>query len=268
MRASSLITAIVGVVVAGGSVLVAREFLQTQKVEASTEAQSEMVRVIVASQNISFGQAIESQMLSAIDWPRESVPAGSFTNYSSLLPQPGSPPRRAKRGIEKGDLVSASRVSEFGEKVTIVQTLGPNSRAMAVKVSAETAVGGFVTPGDFVDILLTQGQGEELRAVTILQNIRVIGVDQQSNEENDTPEIARTVTVEVSPEEGQRLALAQRAGTLSLTLRTLEDNIDKPLDSIRLSDVMRDVSPVPVDTPRTTIIVRRGNVVTITETKN
>ena len=125
-------------------------------------------------------------------------------------------------------------VSGFGEKVTIVQALAPGHRAMSIKVNAETGVGGFVTPGDRVDILLTQGRNETLKTVTILQNARVIGVDQTADTRADSPEIARTVTVEVSPEEGQRLALAQSAGTLSLTLCTLEATNDAPLESIGL----------------------------------
>ena len=93
--------------------------------------------------------------------------------------------------------------------------------------------------------------------VTVSQ---VIGVDQDSDEQSDMPEVARTVTVEVSPEQGQRLALAQEAGTLSLTLRTLEASEDAPLDSIRLSDLLIERSPVPVTEPVKTIKVRRANV--------
>ena len=190
---------------------------------------------------------------------------GSFTEYATLLPEAGKPPRRARRAIGQGELVLAPKVSDFGEKVTIVQSLGPNHRAMAIKVSAETAVGGFVTPGDSVDVLLTQGRQETLRAITILQNIRVIGVDQEADEQSDAPEIARTVTVEVTPQEGQRLALAQKAGTLSLTLRTHEATDDVQLDAIKLSDVMREQSVDEPDQRRKTIVVRRGTEVSETE---
>jgi pilus assembly protein CpaB len=266
MRFSSLITALVGLVVAGGSVYAARDYFESQKIAASTSDESALVQVVVASRDIAFGQAIEPQMLTSMAWPREAVPPGSYFDYAGLLPAEGAPPRRAKRNISQGELILVSKVSDFGEKVTIVQTLGPNSRAMAISVNAETAVGGFVTPGDTVDVLLTQGGGQNLRTVTILQNIRVIGVDQQSDEQSDAPKVSRTVTVEVSPEEGQRLALAQQAGTLSLTLRTLDAGVDAPLDSIRLSDVMQDVSPVPEDAPARRILVRRGIVETFSET--
>ncbi|WP_114284100.1 Flp pilus assembly protein CpaB [Candidatus Halocynthiibacter alkanivorans] len=266
MRLSSLLLALTGLTVAGGSAYVARTFIESQTAQAAPSENAALVKVVVAGRDIAFGQAIERQMLTTISWPRDAVPAGTFSDFATLTPSTaGMPPRRAKRAISQGELVLGSKVSEFGEKVTIVQTLGPNRRAIAISVSAATAVGGFVTPGDFVDILLTQGRGAALRAVTILQDIRVIGVDQDSDEQNDAPEVARTVTVEVTPEQGQRLALAQKAGTLSLTLRTLDSNEDVPLESIRLSDLMRDLSPVPEDAPTRSITVRRGNVATTIE---
>ncbi len=258
MRVGSLLMTVLGLAVAGGSAYVARDFLEAQSANVATESEPALVEVIVANQDIAFGQVIEAQFLTTISWPAEAVPNGVFSDFDVLLPNDDQQPRRAKRAIAQGELVLVNKVSEFGEKVTIVQKLKPNHRAMALRVSAETAVGGFVTPGDFVDVVLTQGGGEDLRAVTIMQNIRVIGVDQASNEQMDQPDIARTVTVEVTPEQGQTLALAQQAGLLSLTLRNLEGNDDKPLESIRLSDVMRDLSPVPEDAPKPTIKVRRG----------
>ncbi|MGR3321635.1 MAG: Flp pilus assembly protein CpaB [Pseudooceanicola sp.] len=262
MRIGSILVAFIGLGVAGGSAFLARDLIETRSANAAVGAESAVVYVIAANRDITFGQPIEGHMLTTIAWPRDAVPSGVFNDFDEVLPAAGHQPRRAKRSIAQGELLRSSSISSFGEKVTITQTLGPNGRAMAIKVNAETAVGGFVTPGDFVDIVLTQGRQETLRAVTILQNVRIIGVDQQSDERIDTPEVARTVTVEVTPEQGQKLALAQQAGTLSLTLRTLDSVADSPLESIRLGDLMRDVSPVPEDAPAKTVRVRRANVVT------
>lgn len=258
MRIGSLLLAVLGVAVAGGSVLVAREYVDTQADNALQNAAPSVVSVIVASTDISYGQAIEPQMLTSIQWPADSVPPGVFTQYEALVGNDEIEARRAKTKFSQGELILTSKVSEPGEKVTIVQTLGKNTRAMAIKVSAETAVGGFVTPGDTVDVVLTQGRQADLRAVTILQNIRIIGVDQDADDENDQSNIARTVTVEVSPEQGQKLALAQKAGTLSLSLRTLDGVEDAPLESIKLSDLLREVSPVEEGKKAITVKVRRG----------
>jgi pilus assembly protein CpaB len=262
MRLTSLLTALTGLAVAGGSVYLARDFLQNSAPVAEA-SEATTVPVVVAGADIAFGQPLEAHMLTTIDWPRNAVPTGAFQGFDNLLPADGQESRRAKRAFSKGDVVLSSKVSKFGEKVTITQTLDASRRAIAITVNAQTSVGGFVTPGDSVDIVLTRGSGEDLRAVTILQNVRVIGVDQTADENNDAPSIARTVTVDVSPEEAQRLSLAQSAGRLSLTLRSVEATNDEPLESIRLRDIMQEKSPVPQDAPRPTILVRRG--VTVTE---
>ena len=273
MRIASLLTFVAGLAVAGGSAWLAGDFFEAKyaRANATNERDDGLVTVVVASQNIPFGQIVDATKLETISWPAAALPKGSFTDYAGLLPGAGSQPRRARTPIAQGELMLASKLSDFGEKVTIVQSLGPNSRAIAIKVNAETGVGGFVTPGDRVDILLTQGRDKTLKTVTILQNIRVIGVDQEANENTDRPEIARTVTVEVSPNDGQKLALAQKAGTLSLTLRTLEETEVLPLEAISLRDVLREPEPAPVaDAPAPvptvrSVIVRRGVVATETE---
>lgn len=259
MRLSSLLMVFTGLGVAAGSVYLAQDVLTAQMLrKQSVIEDAATIGVLVASSDIAFGQAIEPHLITTIYWPRDAVPKGIFTETSDLIPADGLPPRRARKAISQGELLLANRVSDWGEKVTIVQSLSPNHRAMAIRVNAETAVGGFVTPGDSVDVLLTQGRGDTLRTVTILQNIKVIGVDQDSDVGNDSPEVARTVTVEVTPDAGQRLALAQQAGILSLTLRNTVGSEDQPLDSLRLSDLMQDVSPLPENAPNPTITVRRG----------
>ncbi|MDU8946026.1 Flp pilus assembly protein CpaB [Ovoidimarina sediminis] len=258
MRLSSIFTAVVGLALAGASAYMARDFLEAQRAEAALAEQGAIVDVIVASRDIEFGQPIEAHMLTSISWPVDAVPAGVFNTFEELLPAQNGAPRRARRAMSQGEPILVNKVSEFGEKITITQTIGKNNRAMAISVNATTAVGGFVTPGDFVDIVLTQGGGSNLRAITILQNIRIIGVDQNANEQTDAPKVTRTVTVEVTPEQGQTLALAQSAGRLSLTLRTLEAEEDKPLESIKLSDVIQPLSPLPEDQPKPTIRVRRA----------
>ncbi|WP_170363423.1 Flp pilus assembly protein CpaB [Ruegeria arenilitoris] len=254
MRLKSLMMTILGVGLAGGAVMIAQEQLRRSQAAADPT----IVRVVAAAEEIPFGSPIEGHKLTAIDWPADSVPAGVFTSFEDVLPTAGVDPRRAKRALAQGEILLASKVSDFGEKVTIVQTLGENNRAMAINVDAQTGVGGFVTPGDFVDIVLTQGKNESLRAVTILQNIRVIGVDQTADEDVDQPGIARTVTVEVTPDQGQRLALAQKAGQLSLSLRSLQIQEDKPLEAIRLSDILLEKSPVAEGAPKPIVKVRRG----------
>jgi pilus assembly protein CpaB len=265
MAIKSLIVTIFGVAVAGGSVFLAKEYVLDTSGAAIASQEYDLVQVIVAGSDIKYGQKIERHMLSTQEWPRDAVPNGAYLQFTNVLPAEGLKPRRAKAHFFQGEVLLAQKLSKLGEKVTIVQKLGNNTRAMSIKVDAATAVGGFVTPGDFIDIVMTHGQRNEMRAVTILQNIRVIGVDQQSEDIRDQPEIARTITVEVTPEQGQRLALAQKAGTLILTLRTLEGVVDEPLDMVELRDLLQEKSPVEDGKKGSRITVRRGTTIEIVE---
>jgi pilus assembly protein CpaB len=211
-------------------------------------------------------------MLMTQSWPAEAVPAGTFIDMAALLPaQPGGEPRRAMRPIGRGELIMAGKVSEFGQKVTIVDSLAPGTRAVSIRVDAVTSVGGFVTPGDYVDVLLTRGSDSTLITDTILRKVRVIAVDQSADELQDSPALVATVTVEASADESQILALAQKAGTLSLALRDPDSPDTAPVERLRLSDLVPDdpvvVEPAPEAAPavvveepvrKPTIVVRRG----------
>ena len=259
MRIGSILTTFAGLALAGGAAFFANEQILSSESSANATAAPDYTEIAVATQAIQFGQEIEPHLIRMQRWPNEALPQGAFLDSAALLPQENGETRRAKSAIVQGEVVLVSKLSGYGEKVTITQKLGENTRAMAIKVDAATAVGGFVTPGDFVDIVLTQGANDGLRAVTILQNVRVIGVDQQSEEQTDAAVIARTITVEVTPIEGQKLALAQKAGTLSLTLRTLDGVVDEPLDMVDLRDLIREKSPVEEESEKAPVIkVRRA----------
>ena len=267
MRASSIVLALFGLAVAGGSAQLARELMTAPQADAAGAA---LVTVITAASEIKRGDLIQPYMLKTQSWPANAVPAGSFVDAAPLLPAEGGEPRRALRSLVAGEVILEGKISGFGEKVTIAQSLSPNARAMAIKVDAVTAVGGFITPGDYVDVLLTRGDAETLMTDTILRNIRVVAVDQSDDELIDKPDIAATVTVEITAEQGQVIALAQNAGTLSLALRTPDSKDALPIERLRISDLVpepvivpvvevAEAAPAPVIVPpRRVIVVRRG----------
>ena len=268
MRASSIFLALFGLAVAGGSAQLARELMTAPQADAASAAA--LVTIMTAASEIKRGDIIQPFMLRAQSWPAGAVPAGSFADAAPLLPAAGGEPRRALRSHVAGEVILEGKISGFGEKVTIAQSLSPNARAMAIKVDAVTAVGGFITPGDYVDVLLTRGNDVTLMTDTILRNIRVVAVDQSDDELIDKPDVAATVTVEVSAEQGQVIALAQNAGTLSLALRTPDSKDAMPIERLRISDLVPEpvvapvvevaaVIPAPVIVPpRRVITIRRG----------
>jgi pilus assembly protein CpaB len=250
MRLSSIILALVGLGVAAGSAQVAREMLTAPQATAAIDAANSLVNVVVAAGEIRRGDTIEPHMLRTHPWPRDAVPSGAFTDIGALLPQAGGPPRRATGTIISGEVVMGGKVSDFGARVGILQTLAADTRAMAIRVDVVTAVGGFVTPGDHVDILLTRGDREQMMTDTILRNIRVLAVDQISDERTDRPSVATTVTVEITAHQGQVLALSQRAGTLSLALRNPDTVDSEVIDGLRLRDLLPEfVNPLALAAP-------------------
>jgi pilus assembly protein CpaB len=266
-------TALFGVLVAGGSVFYASTLSTNPIISAAAEAApsqaTNMVDVYVAKSDIPFGGEITLETLTVQGWPAEAVPFGAITD-PYLIMGDGTASRRAKRHISQGELLLPEKMSEFGEVISIGQKLGANTRAVAIQVDAVTGVAGFVAPGDRVDIVLTQGMGESLSSFTILQDVSVIGVDQAADADAVRESIARTITVEVSARDGQKLALARNAGQLSLTLRSLDNATNETLGPVTLADVLGVeqaapvvVTPAPVVAAPHQITVRRGSAETV-----
>lgn len=266
MQLRAALFSLCGVGLAACSVWIAAIMTPTQAPTAP--APTEFSLVLVAKSDIAFGEIISRENLSAQSWPTASVPQGAFVSASALLGPAGAGPRRAKEVIPEGGLILATNISDFGETVSMVNALGENTRAMSIQVDAVTGVGGFVQPGDRVDIVLTEGRSDKLRAATILQDIRVLSIDQEADESSRARTLARTLTVEVTPRDSQILALGQRAGTLSLTLRTLDGVQSDKLEQISLDDILtrKSTDVIPSQTavtavePSRTIRVRRGTV--------
>jgi pilus assembly protein CpaB len=242
MQFRSLATILLGTALAGAGSFAAMS-MAVGPGTATAMQDPATVDIVVARGEIAYGQTLEPALLLIKPWPKSAVPDGTYTSFESFST---SDPIRALGRIFPGEPIMAAKLSSPGERVTIVQRLTSGYRAIAISVDAATAVGGFVAPGDRVDILLTHGNGAELRAVTVLQNVRVVGIDQTSEEQQGAPMVVRTITVEVLPDDGQRLALAQKAGQLSLSLRDLEAPDRAPLQQIQLSDLFDTAEPEPV----------------------
>jgi pilus assembly protein CpaB len=238
MRARGLLVLVTGLFLAGGSVLVAHSYLQKMTAPPGEAQAKEVAAIVVARGEIGYGTPVSFEMLRLQEWPKEAIPPEAFTSLDEVLGTSGQEPRRARRSMVAGEPVLRSKVSNFGEKVTIADIIDPTKRAMAIRVNDVSGVAGFVTPGDRVDVLLTRRlDGDNMITSTVLQDIVVRGTDQLADEDLDKPNVARTVTVEVTPEEAQRVALAQEAGTLSLTLRNLATTASPDLRALSVNEL-------------------------------
>jgi pilus assembly protein CpaB len=186
--------------------------------------------VLVAQRALPTGTIITADSISFQDWPEELVKDAYFidgeADMSKLLGTVVRFPVTAGQPVTQGALVAP------GDRGFLAAALGPGMRAVTIPVSAKTGVGGFIFPGDRVDLMLTQsvsGDGEALKVTeTVLRNLRVLATDQSTETETvDGKTVVRafrTVTLEVTPRIAEKISVAGTLGTLSLSLRSIADN--------------------------------------------
>ena len=259
MRGRGLLLLVTGFLLAGGSVLVAHSYLKNAATRSGEAQAREISAIVVARSEIPFGAPIRFEMLRLQEWPKEALPPEAFLSLEEVVGDDQQEPRRARRSIVPGEPLVRNKVSEFGEKVTIADAIDPGKRAMAIRVDDVSGVAGFVTPGDRVDVLLTRRvNNDDMITTTVLQDIVVRGTDQLADEDQDKPNVARTITAEVSPEEAQRLALAQQAGTLSLTLRNLSNSEKSTLRSLNVNDLSSTTAKATNSRQAPTVTINRA----------
>ncbi len=234
MDKKKLILLVGALIIAVGTALAARSmFAGAAAPEAEAAAAVEQgPKVLVAKRGLPVGTIITADAIAYQLWPKEMVQDAYFldgeADMEALLGTVVRHPITAGEPVTQGSLVAP------GDRGFLAAALGPGMRAVTVPVSAQTGVGGFVFPGDRVDLVLTQavaGEGAQgLKASeTILFNLRVLATDQET--ETTTTEDGRTVvrafrtvTIEVTPRIAEKIAVAQTIGTLSLSLRSIADN--------------------------------------------
>jgi len=200
----------------------------------STQIEIPKISVMVAARDIATGTELGQSDYRWEDWPEEVVPSHAIRKGAEIIEELDD--MRMRRPALEGEPIFASMlVSKDKDAGFLAATLEPNQRAISIPVSVTTSAGGFVRPGDFVDVLMTyqvriEGDREDRQAAmrvvarhaseTVLERIRVLAVDQVVNDSRDAAP-ARTVTVAVTQEQAEKLTLAQQMGDLSLSLRSL-----------------------------------------------
>ena len=256
----SIISLVLGIVFAGAALF----FLFLSKpAPAPAVAETPTIQtipVLVAAKDIPYGEKITPELVRTIQWPADSVPAEAITKSADLFEGPDAP-RIALRPISAQEPFLKPKVSGFGERPILSRKVAPGMRAFSVRINDVSGVSGFILPGDRVDIMLTRqtdtqsSNRDNLGTEVLLQNIVILGINQESREVIDEPIVARSATFEVTPEQAQKLALATQVGTLSLMLRnyaTLESEKVAPIDSSDLGQkkpqvVVKPKAPPPVD---------------------
>jgi len=213
-----------------------------------TTASAGVTPVVVANGPITRGQTLQPAMLRVVNFPTVSVPTGSFRTVEQVIPAGGAPPRVAMREFVANEPLVAAKLSGPGSKANLAGVLTPGMRAVGVRVSDVAGVGGFVLPGDRVDVMVTRQVGSGTTASKVVQvlaeNTRVLGVDQSS--EADEPVVAKAVTLEVTPDQAQSISLAQAVGAVTLALRQSADGAPLARRGMTVADLGGVRAPGPV----------------------
>jgi pilus assembly protein CpaB len=208
--------------------------------------------IVVAAKPLRFGNEIGAMSLREVPWPAEALPAGAFGKIAELT----SARHVVLTAIEANEPVLSSKITGSGQRATLSAVLGDGMKAVTIRVNDVEGVAGFVLPGDRVDVVLTRQQDKNLAAAdVVLQNVRVLAVDQIADERTEKPSIAKAVTLEVEVMAAQKLALAATVGTLSLALRKAGESTPSNTRRITVSDLPKSTV---TDNRFSTVSVIRG----------
>ncbi len=233
--------------------------------------------IVVASAPLRFGMPLDRAQLSEIPWPQESLPQGAFASIDELLAE-GS--RVVLSPIEANEPVLLAKLSGPNGRATLSNLLSPGMRAVTIKTDEIAGVGGFVTPGDRVDVVLTRdagaidetsdnakgAAGATITTEIVVDNVKVLTVGQGADERQTSPQVANSVTIEVTTDGAQKVALARNVGSLSLSLRASDGGtsvdgvttISAFGGSVAAGASNLIEAAVPVEPMRKTVIVTRG----------
>jgi pilus assembly protein CpaB len=207
------------------------------------QAGGDRTQVLVATRDLDLGQAITPVMLQAIAWPTGNVPAGAFTDPKQLEG------RVVRNSIFQGEPVLEPKLAPEGTKAGLDSIIKPGHRAITVKVNEVIGVAGFLAPGSFVDLLVNiRDDRDTAISRVVLERIMVLAVAQEARRPDETrPRVVNAVTLEVTPEQAEKIDLARNVGTLSLMLRNQVDLQDSTASTagIRREDLFGDARPAP-----------------------
>lgn len=198
-----------------GASLYAKNWLQAQ--QGSVEETQNTTPVIVAAREIPHGQVIEESHLRVVAWPSDSVPDGVYESKEGVVGM------MVNQSALAGDLILQARVVEKLEGSRLSALIAPNKRAITVRVNDVNGVAGFLLPGNRVDVLATRLVDRRAKTSTLLQDIKVLAIDQKASPDKDDPVVVRAVTLEADIEQASKLTAATVEGQIQLVLRNPED---------------------------------------------
>lgn len=234
-----VVVLLIAALIAGGVFYFARMVQQsappqqvsTAPVQAPVQTTTQ---ILVAAKDLPSGTIIQANSLAFRNWPQDAIDQNAYVvqGSGSLEEFDGAVVRT---GMRTGEPVIRTNMIKRGESGFLAAVLQPGMRAVSLSVNENTGVAGFVFPGDRVDLVLSHvvnlgdSNGQQRPhnvSETVMHDLRVIAVDQRSGDQDQAPAVGRVVSLEVTPEQSEKIALAQRMGELRLVLRPLSKSDD------------------------------------------
>ncbi len=232
MNLRNILILTVAVIVAGFTAMMARGWLLEQREAMRPKPVAEAPKpvlpmVLVAKYHLKPGSFVQQGSMEWMPWPKEALNKGYIIKGERKLEDFLGAVTRAT--VHAGEPITDARFVKPGDRGFMAAVLTPGNRAATVPISATTGNAGFIFPGDMVDLILTAkygegnptGDGSANYAATILENLRVLAIDQNTENVKGQTAVGRTATLEVTPRQAEVIALAMTMGQLSLSLRSL-----------------------------------------------
>lgn len=231
MSVRTIILLVVAAAAALAAVVGARNWLTAQQaaMQAAIPAPpppAPTTEILVARANLPAGLIVQEKHLDWVTWPEDAL-APAFISRANGATQQDWLGSVVRSGFVAGEPLTQTRLVKPGERGFLAAVLTPGNRALSVAVNATSGIAGFVFPGDRVDLILTHGidrdNGRSVRRAseTVLSDVRVLAIDQSTNDQSTEPNVAKNVTLELTPKQAEKVTLLQDIGRLSLSLRSL-----------------------------------------------
>jgi len=223
-KTTATVIAVVALFLASIAAYMVYNYLNTKEQETA-KAKTEVQPVVIAAADIPFGSKLQAAQMKTTDWPKTSLPVGSSSDTKALEG------RLAVTNIKTGSpIIEDSLAPVSAETGVLSYIIPPGHRAITVAVNEVVGVAGFVLPMSIVDVIATLNNpyitsGESRISKIVLQNVKVLAVGQILEEKEGKPVTVPTVTLDVTPEQAEKLALASE-NKVQLILKHLGDTAE------------------------------------------
>lgn len=232
-----IILIVVALAFAGVTVFLVRSYLAEREAEISESTAEDQARiaaidVLVAERELPAGTILNPDSFRWQPWPKQALNENYITRQEGTDPFQELTGSAVKRIISAGDPITRAKLVKPGETGFLAGVLAPGMRAISIPINPNSAVSGFILPGNVVDLVLTQEYSRQLESgvthrrmvsETILEKLRILAIDQNVDDSGKAPRLGKTATVEVTPKQAEMITVANRMGSLSLVLRSLSE---------------------------------------------